>query len=457
MSLNNILQIGLTGMFAAGASMQTTSHNIANAATPGFSRQRALSGSTPGVLTAYGLLGSGTQIVDVSRQTDNFLVAQRRDQSSLLAQYDSENLALSNVEMIFGSVENNHLGDAMTQFFTAWSTLATPSHDPVLREEVLGSAERLVLDLNAMDANLMNLAQDLDDQIVAGVGQMNQLLTAVGDYNRQIVAAESSGTPANDLRDHRDALLSELTELARVDIEERSDGTLDVILSGRTLVTRDHVEHLEVSVAPGEDLEPGRVEISVKNGRFDVNLGDGLIKGLMIARDEQVLGARAQLDELVGTLVDRVNALHAEGLSDGGRGLMFFTGSTAADIAVNARLVDNPSHIATSRSNLSGDADIALEIAALGQGDTDVADGMSMTELFTAIVVDLAAESSASGYRVEGQQQLVDALDMRLESVRGVSLDEEAANLALYQNAYNANARVIAMAQDMFDSILNMV
>jgi len=457
MGLSSIMNIGLTGMFAASASLQTASHNIANASTPGFTRQRTLTGSALAVDTGYGLLGSGTQVMDISRQTDNFLVARQRDQMAMLSQYAAADSALATVETIFGSVENNHLGDALSQFFNAWSSLATPPHSDALRQDVLGSAERLALDLQSMSNSLDSLAGDIDDQMSAGVESLNSLMTTVADLNRQILMSESTQSSANDLRDQRDRLLAEISSLARTDVIERDDGTVDVIISGRTLVTRDHVELLEVQHEASDDGRPGSARITVKDGRYELVLPEGELLGLQQARDDQVVHSRRELDELARTLMERVNELHVQGHSDGGNGLCFFTGESAADIAVNTALVDNPAFIATSRSNLSGDADLAQEIAALGQSGTDVSGGRSMTELFTDLVVEIASESAASQYRVDGQQQMVESLTARLESVRGVSLDEEAANIALYQNAYQANARVIAAVQEMFESILTMV
>jgi len=451
------MHIGLTGMFAAGASMQTSSHNIANAGSPGFSRQRALTGSARAVKMSYGVLGSGTQVMDIRRQTDQFLIDRQRYQGSLLTQYQSMDLTLGSVETIFGSVENNHLGDALTQFFNTWSSLATPPHNDALRQDVLGSADRVVLDLRAMSQSLEDLADDLDQQITTGVDEMNMALTAVGDLNRQILLGETSQTSANDLRDRRDQILGRISELARTDVIERPDGTVDVIVSGRTLVTREHVQRLDVTHDASEDGRPGSARVTVQQGRFELVLPPGELLGFQTSRDSLVVDTRGRLDDLARTLIEKVNELHVQGRSDGGRGLIFFTGESASNIGVNTALVENPSFIATSRSNLSGDADIAQEIAELGQSGTDVEDGYSMTELFTSLVIDVASDSAASRYRVDGQQQLVDTLTSRLESVRGVSLDEEAANIALYQNAYQANARVIAAVQDMFEAILTMV
>lgn len=457
MALSSIMHIGLTGMFAAEASMQTSSHNIANASTPGFTRQRAITASGYAVNRGYGMIGSGTQVMDVRRQTDAFLIGRQRDQMSLLSQYDTADMTLDSVETIFGSVENNHLGDALSRFFNSWSSLATPPHTDALRQDVLGSAERLVLDLQSMSNALDELAGDLDDQLNAGVDNMNMLLAAVADLNRQILTSESANASANDLRDQRDQILAQISILASTDVIERDDGTVDVIISGRTLVTRNHVEPLEIRYGEGDGERAGSARITVKDGRYDVEMAAGEMRGLQGARDEQVVQYRQQLDDLARTLIDRVNELHVQGRSDGGQGLIFFTGESAADIAINTALTENPSYIATSRSNLAGDADIAAEIAALGQSGTDVLDGRNMTELFTALVIEVASDSAASRYRVDGQQQMVDSLTARLESIRGVSLDEEAANIALYQNAYQANAKVIAAVQEMFESILTMV
>ena len=279
----------------------------------------------------------------------------------------------------------------------------------------------------------------------------------MGDLNRQILLGESSHTSANDLRDQRDQILNRIASLARTDVIERSDGTVDVIISGRTLVTRQHVQQLDVTHDASEDGRPGSARVTVQNGRYELDLPAGELLGLQSSRDDLVVDTRGRLDELARTLIDRVNELHVQGRSDGGRGLIFFTGESASNIGISSALTENPSYIATSRSNLAGDADIAQEIAELGQSGTDVSGGRSMTELFTALVIDVASDSAASRYRVDSQQQLVDTLSARLESVRGVSLDEEAANIALYQNAYQANARVIAAVQDMFEAILTMV
>jgi len=457
MSLNSIMRIGLSGMFSAGASLQTTGHNIANASTAGYSRQRTLTGAQRGQSLTYGVLGTGTQVLDVRRMTDEFLTGRLRAQDARLSQFDTVDLALGDVEAIFGSVENNHLGTVMSEFFNAWSSLASPPVNLTLQENVADSADRLAAGFRDMSASLDELSRDLDTRLQNGVDRLNALLTNVADLNRLIVMTESSATSANDLRDQRSAVLDEIAQLTQAETIERDDGTVDVLIGGRTVVTREHVQALTVARDDGDGTGAGAARVTTVAGGYDVELGEGSLQGLIEARDEQVLHARARLDEVAAALIERVNALHSQGRTADGSGVLFFTGDSAANIALNPALADDPTRVAASRSGLEGDTDIALEIAALGQSGTSVVDGRSLTEMFNSLVLDLASRSAASGDRLTSQTQLVESLGTRLDSIRGVSLDEEAANLALFQNAYEANAKVIAMVQDMFDTILTMV
>lgn len=458
MSLNSIMRIGLSGMFSAGTSLQTTGHNIANANTVGYSRQRTLTSAQRGLSLSYGVLGTGTMVLDVRRMTDEFLAGRLRSQDARLSQFDTVDMALGDVESIFGSVENNHLGTAMSDFFNSWSALATPPVVMSLQQNVADSADRLAADFRAMNSALDELSDDLDAQLESGVGRLNALLSNVAELNRLIVMSESSATTANDLRDQRGQVLDEIAQLTRAEAIERDDGTVDVLIGGRTVVTREHVQALTVTRNDGDGTGAGAARVTTVAGGYEVDLGEGSLRGLLEARDEQVLHARTRLDAVAAALIEKVNALHAQGrTAGGGSGILFFTGDSAGNIALNPALMSDPSLVAASRSGLEGDTDIALEIAALGQSGTAVVDGQSLPEMFNSLIMDLASRSSASSDRVSAQAQVVDSLGTRLDSVRGVSLDEEAANLALFQNAYEANAKVISMVQDMFDTILTMV
>lgn len=451
MGMNRILDIGLSGLFTAGAAMQTASHNIANVHTDGYTRQGITSGARHALSMSYGMLGGGVDVLEVRRLTDEFLVGRLRDQTSLLARHDETDLALQEVETLLGTAAQNHLGTVIDEFFASWSELASPPVTDELREDVLNKGVLLAGDLNSTAAGLDSLATEMDQQIESAVGTLNRLLAGVADLNRQILLAEGPRETANDLRDRREMLLAEISELARVDVAERGDGTIDVILSGRTVVVRGEAQDLELS----RDQD-GFAQLSTGSKHHPFELRDGRIAGMMAARDERVLGAREELDRVAAELIRRLNAIHVQGQTAGGGGFLFFTGDSAGDIAVNRELIDNPAMVALSRSGLSGDTDIAREIAGLGQEDP--VDGEeTLPAVFGRLITSIASDAAATRLQLQSQSQVVDALNTRIDSVRGVSLDEEAADMARYQNAYAASAKVIAAAQEMFTAVLQML
>jgi flagellar hook-associated protein 1 len=457
MSLNSILGISINGMFTASNGMQTASHNIANVNTEGFSRQTVMIGTRNGLSTSYGMMGGGSTLLGIRRNTDEFLLARVREQSSQLTEYDQIDRSLQDIEMVFGSVENDHLGSAMSNFFDAWSELASAPTNGSLRESVLVMSQNLVRDFNSMSDSLTDMGEDLDKQIGMEVANVNSILDSVSQLNKQILVAESNGTVANDLRDTRDLMMQRLSELAHAESIERDDGTIDVVISGRTMVSRNNVEYLHLDHVVDRSGDEPRTVITTGRSDHLIDMPQGAIAGMIKARDDKILNAREELDVVAKTLMDRVNSLHVEGHTGNGTGQLFFTGDTAGTMAISDFIANDTANIATSRSGLSGDMDIAREIAALGAVTDSSNSSATIQEMYSSLVIQLASDAQASQNQIEVQYQVVDALAQRLESQRGVSLDEEAVNISLYQNAYEANARMIAAAQEMFDTLLTMI
>jgi len=453
-SLISIMDTSLAALFSARVSMQTVGHNIANVNTPGFSRQEVVQAARRPVRFTYGSIGRGVEVLGIRRLTDQFLLANRRVQSSSLASYSEVDSALREVEAIFGSVENDHLGETLNAFFGAWNELASPPADPAQKFSVLSAAENLIADFRAMDDSLNDLQRSLQASLEDEVDVLNHLLDQVAHLNGQLLSGSSVGTAANDLMDQRDLLLDEIATMGRIQVVEREDQTVDVIMGGRTMVTRDHVTKLETvwQERPGGH----RLALMTMGHRIEVSLDEGKLQGMVASLDEHVQKARDQLDGLARMLADRVNALHVQGRTEWGSGLIFFTGDSAASLAINPAIVDNPDLIATSRSGVEGDNDLALEIARLPQEPLDGEGSLTLLDSYRTVLVDLASQRNRFEFLVESQQNVVAAATARLESVRGVSLDEEGARMLQYQHAYDAAARVITTVQEMYETLINM-
>jgi flagellar hook-associated protein 1 len=453
--LNSIMENSLSGMFLARLAMQTVAHNIANANTPGFSRQDVVVTARSALQTAYGSIGRGAQVDQIRRLTDAFLVKKQQGQEARLASYDQIDSNLREVEAIFGSVSNDHIGTSLSAFFNSWSDLASPPLSDSNKQAVVNAASSLVTDIHATAGSLDDLEKSLNDGIASDVTTLNGLLQQVADLNRQIFAAETAQGPANDLRDQRENVILEVSKLTKVTALERDDGSVDLVIKGRTVVTRTSATQLELRRDPGQPGETA--SIVTADGQVAVELDEGKLQGMITARDGTVRDARARLDELTGRLVRSVNALHTQGRTASSGGLPFFTGDTADTIALNPAIEADHSLVAGSRSGLSGDTDIAQEIARLATQAGEGEGSRSLMDQYNGLIVDVASRRSSYQFLLQNQQDVVATIANRLESARGVSLDEEGANLVRYQNAYDASARVVTAASEMFKTLIDMV
>jgi len=453
--LNSIMDNSLSALLAAQAGLATSGHNIANANTPGFNRQDVIFGTRRPEIMAYGAIGRGVEVMGIRRIQDEFLLGNMRSQTSRLHSYAAVDTALYDIEGIFGSVDNDHLGDALNNFFAAWNDLAQPAFNDSLKINVVAKAETLVADFHAIDEALRRLETDLEKRIQDETENLNRLLQDIGELNRQVMAAETNGHPANDLRDQRDLRINQLAELAEVSVLEREDGSKDIILAGRTMVARDRVTLFEGIYRPEGDGYS--FAVVTEGNQQDVALSPGRLEGLLAARAIHVSGVREQLNTVARQLIAEVNSLHTQGLVAGGQGMMFFTGDSMHTIGVNEALLNNENLVATGRTGAAGDNDIALAIADLGRSSLYGSDRKSVNESYRSVVTDVASSLGSFEFMVENQQSVVASLSARMASISGVSLDEEGANLVRYQNSYNAAAKVIATVQEMYDTLLSMV
>lgn len=453
--LNSVMDSSLSALFAAQAGLATTGHNIANANTPGFSRQSVHFAARRPDIQPYGAIGRGVEIQGIRRMQDEFLLNNLRAQTSRLESYSAVDTALYEVEAILGSVDNDHLGNALNNFFDSWSALAQPPINPTLKQDVLANAISLVNDFHAIDDSLNDLEENIETSIQAEITTLNRLLTSVGNMNEQIMATEANGEPANDLRDQRDLLITEVSEIAQVSVLEREDGTKDLILAGRTMVARSSVTLFESSYAKTAD---GYEMTVVTQGNMqDVQLSRGRLEGLMTSRDVHITDVRNQLNAVAEKLVTEVNELHTQGRTNISSGLAFFTGDSMHTIDVSEALKANSSLIATGRTTAEGDNEIAMAIANLSHTGVDGAGSQSVGDRYRSLLIDVASNRSSFEFMVDNQQNVVASLETKVASVSGVSLDEEGANMVRYQNSYNAAARVISTVQEMFDTLMQMV
>lgn len=448
------LYIAVSGLRAQQVGIDVTTHNVANANTPGFSRQRVQLETTPplnvpGLVGGAGLgqIGTGVEAEAIQRLRDLFADLQYRGEAGTLAQAKTALETLEQVESVFDEPSESGIAAQLAAFFDAWQDLADDPSDPGARAVVVQQAAALAARFNRAAQQLGALRQHLNDRVALGVDEVNRLAAQVAELNEQIVWVENGGMRANDLRDRRDLLLDRLAELAQASATEQADGSVTVSLGTRALVQDDVVDPLAAVAGAGGMWE---VRFASDNALATVSAGE--LRGLLDARDVQVPGYLARLDGVAAGLMAAVNGLHVAGYGqDGLTGRAFFVGAGAADMAVEAAIAADPGKLgAADAAGQSGNNAIALAIAQLRQAPSPTPDAA-----YAALITALGAETQGAKTRAESESAVAQLLERRRQSAAGVSLDEEAVNMLRYQRAYEAAARVITAIDEMLDKLIN--
>jgi flagellar hook-associated protein 1 FlgK len=431
------LEVGMRALRAQQTALETTGHNIANANTPGFTRQQAILATTtpftvPGLnaFTGVGQLGTGVQVAAIRRARDMFLDVQYRTEVATQQRAATSQGALEEVEATFNEPSDSGVNSLLSQFFGAWQDLANQPSDAGARASLLQRSASLAEAFNRAAAQLDGVRTRLNDRVAGEVSGLNDLADQVASLNRQIVQIEISGQYANDLRDQRDLLVDKLAELGPITTAEKPDGSLDVLLGGRTLVTGQTVDKLTVT-ATGPS---GNWEVRFSSDNALANLPNGRLRGLLDARDQQVPSYRAGLDTIASGLITSVNSFHAAGYGqDGVSGRPFFAGSDAATAAGQAGNGAEALAIARLRDTMSPPPQVA----------------------YASLVSSIGAALQSARGLADNQGAVVTLLEQRRESVSGVSLDEEATSMIRFQRAYEAAARLITVSDEILSKLIN--
>lgn len=449
------LDLALRALQAQQLGLDVTNHNIANASTEGFSRQAVElvttePFATPGFSAGAGAgqIGTGVIANSVLRMRDTLLDLQYRIESGTLAEATVTRDALEEVEAVFNEPSDSGLAQLLQGFFGSWQDLTSNPTDSATRSTVLAQATALANAFNHASVSLTAIQNDLNGQVSLGVTEINSATSQILALNKQIVQVEGTGQRANDLRDRRDVLLDELSKKFAISVTENPPGDVTVTVGGHALVSVSSAETLTTTATgPG-----GMLQVRFASDSALVSLTSGELKALTDARDTNVPGYRTSLDTIASNLITAVNALHTTGYGlDGVTGRAFFSGSSAATMAVNGVIAADPLKVAAaSAAGQAGNSAIALAIAQLQST-------MSPTtqSAYGGLISTLGVDTRSARDQVNTREALVRLLERRRQNVSGVSLDEEAVNMVRYQRAYEAAARVLTAYDELLDTLIN--
>ncbi len=404
------LDIGVTGLRAAQQQLDTAAHNVANANTPGYSRQRVtLVEAPPYTFPAFnrsglpGQVGSGVSVASIMRVRDSYLDLQVQAQNSLKGEWDARQQQLAKVEAIFPEPSTAGLGSVISKYYSAWQDVAANPTSTAARTTLTEQAATLALAMNRDSTQLASVTTGINQQLTQQVATINDLAKQIASLDGQIQRVTITGDNANDLSDQREQLLEQVSALVPTTVLTRSDGTISVQVNGVDLVSNVYARPIVAATDSNGNVIPQWADGS------PVAPLAGQMKALLDVRDVDVAAYRTQLNTLAQGIADSTNALHQRGVdANGNAGQAIFTyyaGNAAATLAVNPAVAADQRLVAASGStNTAGDGSVAGLIADLqnartysaGVAGTDVVGGTNLTTGTTARLTYVAMDTAVA-------------------------------------------------------------
>lgn len=333
------LNILSRSLYAQQASLDTVSHNIANAGTDGYSRQSVNLATASPAGEVYGrnknFSGSGVTVASITRARDTFVDKQLWKESSALANSQASSDALSKLEGIFSEPSDTGIQTVLNQFWTAWQSLSTNASDFATRTAVAQRGVEVADAVQHAARQLTDTAENINFEVVSAVTKINQLTASIDKLNGQISFTEFSGTNhANDLRDSRDLLVDQLAELVDISVNEDSLGKYTIQSSGVVLVNGNGATKLGTVTTPNDPLVDAYgyavTNVIVADTGKPLTFKSGEVAALIESRDSNLIGIKAykaSLEAVSQFLLQEFNAVHRSGYGTDNETLRNFFGA----------------------------------------------------------------------------------------------------------------------------------
>ena len=418
--LLSTLNTAKSGMNVSQVAIQTTSHNISNINTPGYSRQRVNQSasspySMPGKNSNFGAgqIGTGAQIDNVTRIRNSFYDYQYRSESH---QYGSTSVKyeyFKNIEGIFNEPSDTAISSSLNSFFNSWSELSKDPQSSGVKSVVIENGKYLSNSINSAFKRLESLEEGLDKQSEYIMDEVNSMLSQLDKLEKNIKIIQGSGKSPNDFLDQRDQLLDNLS--FKLNINDKDvKATLKKAYDANGKVTLD-------------DLTKSGVKIS------------GELEGTLSMKQE-INKYKEGLKQLSNTITSNVNDA---------AGQEIFKAKDGELISINPEMLQEPEKINVT-------ADIALKVYELKSEKVNInGKDMTINTFYNSMIQDLGQSSAAVIRDESNQSKLLENIDSSRSSVSGVSLDEEMISLVQLQHTYSANAKVMSTIDSLLDVVVN--
>ena len=511
------LETSKRGMFTQQTALYTTGHNLSNANTIGYSRQRVNMEATtpyPGIGlnsgTAPGFIGTGSQAHSVQRIRDQFVDRQFRQEANSLGYWDTKAKAISQMEDVLNEPTEFGINETLDLFWKSLSLVGADPQSAGTRNVAIERGVNAAESFNHVHKQIFDLQLDVKSEINISTLDVNSILKQIAELNHSIQKIEPNGYMPNDLYDARDVLIDELAQYFPIEVSYRktggnslaiAEGIVDISIKTKTdsikVVEGKEASQLAHNMAPNNSTDPFQ-NFTIKSGP---SAGTIITQDMMLPGNGTMLShidsygydngkgpegmypdMLKQLNEMAKEFAEKFNEVHKQGfglqteetdpitglpvidpitglpvMKDSETGHSFFAGGppiTANNIVVNQDILDDPNKFAASSAiNEEGNGDNAFLLA--GVKDVPIINCASVQTYYETLIGGVGVKGEQANRMAETSATKLLTIANGRAQVSSVSVDEEMTNMITFQQAYNASARMLTAVDEVLDRIIN--
>jgi flagellar hook-associated protein 1 FlgK len=442
-------------MLTDQAALAVTSNNIANANTPGYTREVANLEEAPPVQFGNLSYGGGVELSSIQSVRDNVLQMRLNQETQSQGKLNTFTNGMNQIQTVFNEASGTGLQSLLSTFFSSFQTLSSDPTNSGDRQAVIGAAQSLAAGFNQSATTLVEQQQNADQGVVQTVQQINQITAQIATLNGEISTTAGAGLNTNSFEDQRDQLVNQLSGLIDVQTVPADGNTVTLTTNaGTELVVGNQSFNLQTAANPTTSFQ----DVYAQGTDITSTIQSGSLAGDISLRDQEIPTIQSNLDTLAYNIENSVNTQNAAGydLNGNAGGNIFQVPAAVTGAALNMTVsITNPNLIAASGDGTPGDNTNATALAGLQ--NQNIVSGQNPITYYSGLVAQIGNDAATASSQLTGGNLLVQQLNDQISSVSGVSLDEEGANLILYQNAYTAASRVANVVDELFQTAIAMV
>ncbi len=452
MAINSLFDITSKSLSVYQKALSVTSNNIANANNPNYVRQRVVLGPEKPDYYSNLTIGKGVKLEYIQRLKNQALDNQIIRYNSLQKQAEKQSTIISQTESLLSEPSDLGLSNLLNGFLNSFEELSLNPTSVPLRTSVIQNAQKLSVKGRSVYEGFETQKLDLGKEAVDTVTNINNYIAQINTLNKQIYEASILGNQANDLLDNRDKALEELSKLTDVTVITDENNVANVSIGGVYVVGR--LNKIELKAVQ----ENGKLLIKTADGAANISVQSGELAAMQKSYNQTLKSYQTQLDNVLRNVFDQVNLLHSQGYTTTKppeTNIKFFSDYENGYLEINSEILSDVNKIAVSADGTDGNNSIAKSIASLKT--KKLSDGLTISDSYSNLVSSIAYEKVLQDQNSESFDLVVSQLQEQKSNYSGVSLDEEMTDVLKFQRSYEASAKLINIADEMLQTLLNMV